>query len=145
MKISVVGLGKLGAPLAAVTTRKEIAESLTQRIHFNTFGGNPVSMAAGLAVLEVIDEDGLQENARKIGGRLVRGLRRLQESHPLVGEVRGLGLMLGLELVTDRTTRAPATAQTFDVLEDGLARTSGELLDLAELSDESFVLRSLSP
>jgi alanine-glyoxylate transaminase / (R)-3-amino-2-methylpropionate-pyruvate transaminase len=110
------GIGN-GTPLAAVTTRREIAESLSQRIHFNTFGGNPVSMAAGLAVLEVIDEDGLQENARKIGGRLLRGLRRLQEQHPMVGEVRGLGLMLGVELVTDPGTRAPATTQTLDVLE----------------------------
>jgi len=68
-------------------------------------------------VIDVIDEDGLQENARKVGSRLLRGLRRLQERHPLVGEVRGMGLMLGLELVSDRITRAPATAQTLEVLE----------------------------
>ena len=55
------GIGN-GLPLAAVTTRREIAEALTQRIHFNTFGGNPISMAGGLAVLDIIDEDGLQEN-----------------------------------------------------------------------------------
>jgi alanine-glyoxylate transaminase/(R)-3-amino-2-methylpropionate-pyruvate transaminase len=134
------GLGN-GAPLAAVTTRREIAESLTQRIHFNTFGGNPVSMAAGLAVLEVIDEDGLQENARKIGGRLVRGLRRLQERHPMVGEVRGLGLMLGLELVTDQTTHTPATAQTLEVLE--AAREMGLLLGKGGL--EGNVLRIKPP
>src|SRR6185312_16282584 len=76
------GIGN-GVPLAAVTTRMEIAQALTQRIHFNTFGGNPVCMAAGLAVLDVIDEEGLQENARKVGGRLLRGLRRLQERHSL--------------------------------------------------------------
>ena len=110
------GIGN-GVPLAAVTTRKEIAEALTSRTHFNTFGGNPVSMAAGLAVLEVIDEEGLQENARKVGGRLLQGLRRLQKSHRLIGEVRGLGLMLGVELVTDRATRAPARLQALDVLE----------------------------
>ena len=110
------GIGN-GVPLAAVTTRREIAEALTRRIHFNTFGGNPVSMAAGLAVLEVIEEDGLQENARKVGGRLLGGLRRLQERHPLVGDVRGMGLMLGVELVTDRATHAPASAQTLEVLE----------------------------
>ena len=68
------GIGN-GWPLAAVTTRREIAEAMTQRIHFNTFGGNPVSMAAGLAVLDIIDEDGLQENARVVGGRLKAGLR----------------------------------------------------------------------
>jgi alanine-glyoxylate transaminase / (R)-3-amino-2-methylpropionate-pyruvate transaminase len=134
------GIGN-GAPLAAVTTRREIAESLTQRIHFNTFGGNPVSMAAGLAVLEVIDEDGLQENAKKVGGRLLRGLRRLQERHQVVGEVRGLGLMLGLELVTDRSTRAPATTQTLEVLE--AAREMGLLLGKGGL--DGNVLRIKPP
>ena len=134
------GIGN-GVPLAAVTTRREIAEALTSRIHFNTFGGNPVSMAAGLAVLEVIDEDGLQENARKVGARLLRGLRRLQERHPLVGGVRGLGLMLGLELVTDRATRAPATTQTLAVLE--AAREMGVLVGKGGL--DGNVLRIKPP
>jgi len=110
------GIGN-GAPLAAVTTRMDIARSLTQRVHFNTYGGNPVSMAAGLAVLDVIDEDGLQENARVVGGRLKAGLQRLQRAHPLVGAVRGMGLMLGVELVRDRATKEPAKQETLDVLE----------------------------
>ena len=134
------GIGN-GVPLAAVTTRREIAESLTGRIHFNTFGGNPVSLAAGMAVLDVIDRDGLQENARKVGTRLVRGLRRLQERHPLVGGVRGLGLMLGLELVTDRATRTPATTQTLALLE--AAREMGVLLGKGGL--EGNVLRIKPP
>ena len=110
------GIGN-GWPLAAVTTRREIAESLSQRIHFNTFGGNPVSMAAGLAVLDIIDEDGLQENARVVGGRLKTGLRELQTRHRLIGDVRGMGLMLGAELVKDRATKAPATEETLAVWE----------------------------
>jgi alanine-glyoxylate transaminase/(R)-3-amino-2-methylpropionate-pyruvate transaminase len=134
------GIGN-GVPLAAVTTRREIADALTRRIHFNTFGGNPVSMAAGLAVLEVIDEEGLQENARKVGGRFLRGLRRLQERHPLIGDVRGMGLMLGVELVTDRTTHAPATAQTLEVLE--AAREMGVLLGKGGL--DGNVLRIKPP
>jgi alanine-glyoxylate transaminase / (R)-3-amino-2-methylpropionate-pyruvate transaminase len=110
------GIGN-GMPLAAVTTRREIAEALTQRTHFNTFGGNPVSMAAGLAVLEVIDEDRLQENARVVGARLKAGLRELMARHPLVGDVRGMGLMLGVELVRNRTTREPAKEETLAVME----------------------------
>jgi len=111
-----------GVPLAAVTTRREIAEVLAQRLHFNTFGGNPVSMAAGLAVMDVIEEDGLQENARVVGRRLREGLERLAGEHRLIGDVRGLGLMLGVELVTDRNARTPATAETLQVLEEARAR-----------------------
>lgn len=110
------GLGN-GVPMAAVTTRREIAETLAQRIHFNTFGGNAVAMAAGLAVLDVIDDEGLQENARVLGGRLMAGLRALQERHPLIGDVRGMGLMLGVELVKDRAARTPAKEETAEVLE----------------------------
>jgi alanine-glyoxylate transaminase / (R)-3-amino-2-methylpropionate-pyruvate transaminase len=110
------GLGN-GAPIGAVTTRMDIARTLSQRIHFNTFGGNPVSMAAGLAAMDIIDEDGLQENSRVLGARLKKGLERLQKSHELIGDVRGMGLMLGVELVRDRGTKEPARAETVDILE----------------------------
>ena len=110
------GIGN-GVPLAAVTTTSEIAKSLTNRIHFNTFGGNPVCMAAGSAVLDVIDEDGLQENCKVVGGRLKAGLKKLMNDHQLVGDVRGMGLMLGMELVRDRSTKEPAKAETLELLE----------------------------
>jgi alanine-glyoxylate transaminase/(R)-3-amino-2-methylpropionate-pyruvate transaminase len=110
------GIGN-GMPLGAVTTRREIAETLTQRLHFNTFGGNPLATAAGLAVLDVIEQDGLQENARRVGARLKDGLQRLMAQYRLIGDVRGLGLLLGVELVRDRETKQPATAETLEVLE----------------------------
>ncbi|MGI9042004.1 MAG: aspartate aminotransferase family protein [Gemmatimonadales bacterium] len=134
------GIGN-GAPLAAVVTRREIAEAMTHRIHFNTFGGNPVSMAAGLAVLDIIEEDGLQENARIVGGRLKRGLQELMARHRLVGDVRGAGLMLGAELVRDRETREPATQETMAVWE--AAKEMGVLLGKGGL--DGNVLRIKPP
>jgi alanine-glyoxylate transaminase/(R)-3-amino-2-methylpropionate-pyruvate transaminase len=119
------GLGN-GAAIAAVTTRAEIARAMTQRIHLNTFAGNPVATASALGVLEVIDEEGLQENARVVGGRLKAGLEKLQAVHPLIGDVRGKGLMLGVELVRDRGTKEPATKEILDVLD--AARDLGLLI-----------------
>ncbi|MFL5639536.1 MAG: aspartate aminotransferase family protein [Gemmatimonadaceae bacterium] len=134
------GIGN-GVPLGAVTTRMDIAQSLTQRIHFNTFGGNPVCMAAGLAVLDVIDEDGLQENSRVLGKRLKDGLRILAATHPLIGDVRGMGLMIGVELVRDRSTKEPAKAETLAVLE--AAREMGVLVGKGGL--DGNVLRIKPP
>ncbi|MHB1327738.1 MAG: aspartate aminotransferase family protein [Gemmatimonadales bacterium] len=110
------GLGN-GQTIAAVTTRAEIAQALTARTHLNTFAGNPVSAAAALGVLEVIDDEGLQDNVRVQGARLRAGLERLASSHRLVGDVRGKGLMVGVELVRDRGTREPAPQETLDVME----------------------------
>ncbi|MFO0827097.1 MAG: aminotransferase class III-fold pyridoxal phosphate-dependent enzyme [Phycisphaerales bacterium] len=119
------GIGN-GCPLAAVVTRADIARSLTGRIHFNTFGGNPVSTAQGLATLQVIHDEKLQERSRTLGTKLLDGLRELQRRHQLIGDVRGRGLMVGVELVTDRATKAPATKETADVFER--ARELGVLL-----------------
>jgi alanine-glyoxylate transaminase/(R)-3-amino-2-methylpropionate-pyruvate transaminase len=110
------GIGN-GCPLAAVITTPEIAKTLASRIHFNTFGGNPVSMAQGRAVLRVIEKEGLQANSLKIGARLTAGFKKLEEKHSLIGQVRGLGLMLGVELVKDRTTKEPAKDECAAVFE----------------------------
>ncbi|KAA1260126.1 5-aminovalerate aminotransferase DavT [Rubripirellula obstinata] len=110
------GIGN-GAPLGAVTTTTDVSQTMTNRIHFNTYGGNPVSMASGLATMEVIDAEGIQENADVVGGLLKDGLLDLQSKHELIGDVRGLGLMLGVELVTDRVSKEPAKTAAADLME----------------------------
>jgi alanine-glyoxylate transaminase/(R)-3-amino-2-methylpropionate-pyruvate transaminase len=110
------GIGN-GAALAAVVTTPAIAQALTSRIHFNTFGGNPVSCTQGRAVLEVIDEDGIQANAARIGARLKAGFEDLARRHDVIGDVRGLGLMLGIELVKDHAGKAPAKEECLRVFE----------------------------
>jgi 4-aminobutyrate aminotransferase-like enzyme len=101
-----------GFPLAAVVTTPEIAASFDNGMeYFNTYGGNPVSCAAGLAVLDVMRDERLQERALTVGRRLSRGLEGLMARFPLVGDVRGLGLFVGVELVRDRLTLEPAADQ----------------------------------
>ncbi|MEM9185165.1 MAG: aminotransferase class III-fold pyridoxal phosphate-dependent enzyme, partial [Planctomycetota bacterium] len=110
------GIGN-GAPLGAFTTTPEISEVMKNRIHFNTYGGNPVSMTQGLATLEVIEEEGIQENAKLVGGHLKDSLLALKEKHPIIGDVRGMGLMLGVELVRDRKSKEPANTEAADAME----------------------------
>jgi 4-aminobutyrate aminotransferase-like enzyme/Ser/Thr protein kinase RdoA (MazF antagonist) len=96
-------------PLAAVVTTPAIADSFDNGMEFfSTFGGNPVACAAGLAVLDVLRDEGLQANALDVGGYLLEGLRGMVERHPIAGDARGSGLFLGLELVRDRATLEPA-------------------------------------
>jgi alanine-glyoxylate transaminase / (R)-3-amino-2-methylpropionate-pyruvate transaminase len=132
------GIGN-GAPLAAVVTTAEIAQTLTSRIHFNTFGGNPVCCAIGKAVLEVIDEEGLQANSLNIGARLRSGLLKLQSKHNIIGEVRGKGLMIGVELVKDRTTKEPAKAECAQVFET--ARELGLLIGKGGLNGNTLRIK----
>ena len=111
----VVVLGKPianGFPLGAVVTTRAIASAFDNGMEFfSSFGGNPVACAAGLAVLDVLEEEKLQENARRVGGVLARGLRELQGRHAVIGDVRGAGLFLGVELVRDRASLEPATEE----------------------------------
>jgi alanine-glyoxylate transaminase/(R)-3-amino-2-methylpropionate-pyruvate transaminase len=119
------GIGN-GAPLGACVTRPEVAAVMKNRLHFNTFGGNPVSMVQGLATLEVLDAENVQQNALRVGTHLKNRLLEVQERRPLVGEVRGIGLMLGVELVRDRETKEPANTEAAAVLE--LCKERGLLL-----------------
>lgn len=112
-----------GHPLAAVVTTPAIANAFASGMeYFNTFGGNPVSCAIGLAVLEVIRDERLQANAARVGARMLAGLRDLQARHSLIGDVRGLGLFLGFELVRDRGTLEPAAAEAKQLVEGMKAR-----------------------
>jgi 4-aminobutyrate aminotransferase-like enzyme/Ser/Thr protein kinase RdoA (MazF antagonist) len=117
----IVTLGKPignGHPLGAVVTTPEIAASFDNGMeYFNTFGGNPVSCAAGSAVLDVIRDEELQQNAFDVGEYLKQGLRQLQTSHSLIGDARGLGLFIGVELVRNRETLEPADNEASQVVE----------------------------
>ncbi|NP_001182798.1 Alanine--glyoxylate aminotransferase 2 homolog 3, mitochondrial [Zea mays] len=110
------GIGN-GIPLGAVVTTPEVAQVLTRRCYFNTFGGNPLCTAGGLAVLEVLEKERLQENAFVVGSYLKDRLRGLQEKHEIIGDVRGTGFMLGIELVTDRQLKTPAKDEICHAME----------------------------
>ncbi|WP_053150690.1 aminotransferase class III-fold pyridoxal phosphate-dependent enzyme [Pseudomonas protegens] len=116
-----------GHPMSAVVTTREIADSFNNGMeYFNTFAGNPVSCAVGLSVLDVIERDNLKLNALTVGNYLLDGFRTLQQRYDAIGDVRGLGLFLGIELVTDRKSKAPAT-QLARKVADG-ARERGILI-----------------
>ena len=117
----IVTLGKPignGHPLSAVITTAEIADAFANGMeYFNTFGGNPVSCRTGSAVLDVIEQEALQDNARRVGDFLLSELTPLAQAHEILGEVRGLGLFVGIELVRDRRTLEPAAEEASYVAE----------------------------
>lgn len=116
-----------GHPVAGLAVQPEVMAAFGRQCrYFNTFGGNPVSMAAASAVLDVLQQGALQANAQAVGQYLMAGLRQLGEKHALIGQVRGAGLFIGVELVTDRGRRTPATAEAARVV-NGL-RQAGVLL-----------------
>lgn len=119
------GIGN-GFPLAAVVARREVAESMAGKKFFNTYGSNPVACAAGRAVLRAIEDDRLMENAAAMGSRLKSRITDLEETCAVIGDFRGRGLMWGIELVKDRTTKEPAPEEAARVAE--MARDAGLIL-----------------
>ena len=95
-----------GFPIAAVACSKEVASCMT-KLTFSTYGANPIGMAAGREVIKVVDDEKLQENSRKMGELLLKGLADIKSSHEQVGDVRGTGLMIGIEIVKDKESKLP--------------------------------------
>ena len=115
-----------GHPMAAVFTTPEIASSFGGMEFFSTFGGNPVSCAIGMAVMDVIEQEDLQTRARDLGDRLILGLNELKRAHEIIGDVRGKGLFLGIEMVLDRESLEPARQEAAELVEK--MRDKGVLL-----------------
>jgi 4-aminobutyrate aminotransferase-like enzyme len=117
----IVTMGKpmgAGHPLAVVVTTPPIAAAFARETdYFNTFGGNPVSAAAGMAVLDVVEQEDLLANVKRTGTHFIDGLRSLATKHALIGDVRGKGLFIAVELVEDRQTKQPASAAAATVVE----------------------------
>ena len=134
------GIGS-GFPMGAFVTKKEVAEALKPKDLFSTFGGNPLAMVAGLANLEIIEEEKFLEQAAEKGTYLLKRLNELSEKHKLIGDVRGKGLMIGVELVKDRKTKVPATVEAQTLL--NLTLEKGVLLGLGGL--DSNVIRIKPP
>ncbi|XP_047517303.1 alanine--glyoxylate aminotransferase 2, mitochondrial [Pieris napi] len=110
------GIGN-GFPLAAVVTTKEIADAHQKASYFNTFGGNPLAASVGKAVLDVIEEENIQQNSKIVGKYFIEQLMELQKSYPVIGDVRGKGLMLGVELVRPGTKDPLEVKDVADILE----------------------------
>ncbi len=139
----IVTLGKPmgnGHPLAAVIARPDLINAFAGRnMYFNTFGGNPVSAAVGMAVLDVLEEEGLVKNASTVGDYTIARLAKLAERHALIGDVRGAGLFFAVELVSDRKSKTPAGAQIKRLV--NLMRERGVLISRIGVHDNILKIR----
>jgi len=139
----IVTLGKPmgnGHPIAGLIAPTDLVDSFgLAATYFNTFGGNPVSAAAGMAVLDVLENERLMENARIVGAYVQEGLNRLANKYAIIGNVRGRGLFFGLELVHGDTDRSPATAETKRVM--NLMRENGVLVSRIGHHDNILKMR----
>jgi len=133
-----------GHPLAGVVVRPDLMDAFgKETTYFNTFGGNPVSCAVGLAVLDVIEREGLMENANTVGNYARDGLRKLAERHDIIGDVRGPGLFFGAEMVRDRQTREPATEETGTII--NAMRERGIIISRTGRADNVLKIRPPMP
>jgi 4-aminobutyrate aminotransferase/(S)-3-amino-2-methylpropionate transaminase len=130
-----------GTSLSAVTGRAEVMDGPALGALGGTYGGNPLACAAALAAIDIVQKDGLLARAEEIGARTMRRFRAMQEKHALIGDVRGLGAMVAMELVTDRKTKEPATEATAAVLR----RCYENGLIILKSGAGSNVIRTLMP
>jgi 4-aminobutyrate aminotransferase-like enzyme len=129
-----------GHPLAGVVTTADLMERFTsENMYFNTFGGNEVSSAVGLAVLDVLRDERLLENAPRVGNHVLAGMHELQKKHRIIGDVRGKGMFFAIEMVTDRETREAAGARTKAIV--NAMRERGVLISRIGLGDNILKIR----
>lgn len=124
------GIGN-GAPVGAVIAKPELADTLKGKAHFNTFGGDPYQAMQAAEVIDIIKDEDLIGNADRMGEYLFAGFREMQKDFPIIGDIRGRGLLVGLELVKDQKTKEPAIAETAEIMEH--AKTEGILIGKGSL------------
>ena len=134
------GIGN-GIPLGAVVVKRHIAESMAEKFLFHTYGANPVSSAVGRAVLNVMRDEKLQQNAALVGAKLKANLLQLKEKFPIIGDVRGHGLMLAIELVENRKSKKPATDATATIFEE----TKHQGIVVSKSGPDRSILRLVPP
>lgn len=133
-----------GYPLAGVVARPDLIEAFSRdAMYFNTFGGTPVACAVGMAVLDALEQDNLLQNAVTTGAYVTEGLRKLKDKHELIGDVRDLGLFFGVELVSSRSSKTPAPAETRRIM--NLMRENGVLVGKIGVHDSILKLRPPMP
>jgi 4-aminobutyrate aminotransferase-like enzyme len=115
-----------GVPISAVMTTEDVARNLEPMDYFATYGGNPLVCAAAIGAIEAILEEGLVERSKKLGDYFMKRLKEIEGRHKLIGEIRGSGLLIGIELVKDKKTKEPAVEESMRLREE--ARNKGVIL-----------------
>ncbi|XP_003965257.2 alanine--glyoxylate aminotransferase 2, mitochondrial isoform X1 [Takifugu rubripes] len=129
-----------GFPMGAIVTTPEIAASFNKAVHFNTFGGNPVASAIASSVLDTVKEDGLQKNSLDVGTHLMTELAKLRDKYEIIGDVRGKGLMIGVEMVKDKASRDPLSPEVMsEIFED--VKDMGVLIGKGGIYGQTFRIK----
>ncbi|MCY4481261.1 MAG: aminotransferase class III-fold pyridoxal phosphate-dependent enzyme [Spirochaetaceae bacterium] len=131
-----------GLPLAGTTASRELVETFRRTGYFNTFASSPLQGAVGKAVIDIIEEEGLRHNVKRVGARLIEGLKQMQPDCPVMGDVRGHGLFVGVDLVEDPVTKAPDREAAADIVNALKDRVSWPAAPARSATSSSCVRRS---